>query len=218
MHNLETKIMINGFKLPQMLEFPGAHGFSITEYQIYEAQKPTSLSDPPPHWSTASLPQDAIDRAKEAKWPPQFFDPPQAGGSDGSFVRFFTSRLELIVFMVQRNTFYDTSYAVKTFMGFIREEVVEYRMLMERLLDPQTSKQAILQEGAKALKKILDSEMDLLSSYKKWNSTLIGRYLPAVQWRLTQEFGCNVWIDAKGELVADLPDSWNHTSDETETF
>jgi hypothetical protein len=210
MHNVGAKIMISAFSdLRKVLAFPGAHGFSVTKEQIVSARLPTSRSRRIPLQSASSLPQYAIDRAKAEKWPPQFFDAPEAGGSNGSFVRCFPSRLETTVFTIQRDLFHDAWPAIREFLIIVRDEVVHYRILMMQLVNPQTGSQTLARESAQRLKEILYSERDLRRAEIKWNKTLAARFVQSVEWVPTGADKCDVWLASDGTIVAQVPERWD---------
>lgn len=213
MHKVETKIMITALKdLYKILEFPGAHGFSLTKEQIIDTQPSTSLSYPFPPQPASSLPQEAIDQAKVAKWPPNPFHLPRGGGSDECFESFFPSRLQSVVATLQMDLQIGALVANQEFLAVIREEVVSYRIYMGQLTEPQTAIQTIRQEGARALKRLVNAKKDLGLAKKDWECTLTSRFLP-IQWKPTKRANkCEVWITEEGEAWAEIPQSWDRGS------
>ena len=209
-HNVETKIMISGFRDTwKILEFPGAHGFSMTKEQIVSAQLPTLRSCRiPPHFAS-SLPEDAMDLAKGVKWPPRFFDTIEAVGPNGSFVRCFSSRVQTIVLSIQRDLFYHTSLAIRDFFILVQDDVVIYRVLMMQLLDPRTGMRTLEREGAKALGRLVNLRQDLRSAEQEWLDTTTGRLLPDVEWKPARVGKCVARITSDRSIVAYIPQQWD---------
>ena len=209
-HDVSTKIMISGFRdIHKILEFPGAHGFSLTKEQILAAKHRT----PHPHHiqpqSASSLPENAIALAKDAKWPPQFFDSTEAGGSNGSFVRCFSSRLQTILLSTQTDLFYHTCLALRDFLTVVRDDIVNYRIFMIQLSNPRTGLQTLAREGVKGLRRRVNMRKDLKSAETEWKSTITGRLLPDVEWKALKVDRCEAWITADGKIGAQIPEQWD---------
>jgi len=210
MHNVETKIMISGFRdVRRVLEFPGAHGFSVTKEQIVAARLPTARSCSVPPQSASSLPENAIAQAKEEKWPPRFFDTVEAGGSNGSFVRCFSSRFLAILLSTQRDLFYHTCLAIRDFLTLVRDDVVNYRIFMMQLSNPHAGNLTLAREGVKGFKRLVNLRRDLRSAEVEWKRTITGRVLPDVEWRPAKVDKCEVWITADGRIEAQIPQRWD---------
>lgn len=202
--------MINAFRNARsILEFPGAHGFSITREQINCARLPSLRSYHIPRQSASSLPEHAINRAKGAKWPPRFLDTIGAGGINGSFVRYFPSRHRTIVSSIQKDLFDHTGRAIRDFLTLIREDVANYRVLMMRLTNPHIGDKVLAQLGAKVLKRIVNSKKDLRSAEAKWKNTVTGRFLQDVEWQPAYVNKCDAWITADGRIQAQIPVQWD---------
>ena len=210
MHNVDTKIMISGFRdTRKIFEFPGAHGFSLTKEQIVAARLPTAQSCRIPSQSALSLPENAITLAKDAKWPPGFFDVTEAGGSNGIFIRYFSSRLQSILSSTQKDLFYHTHLATRDFMAMIRDDVVNYKIFMMQLLHPRTGLQILTREGVKGLKKRVDLRKDLRSGEKEWKGTVTGRLFPDVEWNIARVNRCEAWVTSDGRVEALIPEQWD---------
>ena len=209
-HKVNTKVMISGFLNPwKILEFPGAHGFSLTTEQIVAAQVPTTQSCRVPPQSPSSLPENAIILAKEAKWPPQFFDATEAGGSNGFFVRYFSSRLQTVLLTTQSDLFCHTRHAIRDFLTVVHEDVVNYRRLMIQLSDPRTGLRTVAREGVKGLRRMVNQREGLRGA-EEWTGTLVGRFLPKVEWGVANVEDCDAWITADGRVEAQIPEQWYH--------
>lgn len=210
MHNVNTKIMISDFRdTRKILEFPGAHGFSIFKEQIVAAQLPTTRSYHIPPQSASSLPESAIARAKDAKWPPRFFDPIEAGGSNGSFSRCFSSRLHTILLSTQSDIFSHTRYALRDFFAIIRDDVVNYRIFMTQLSNPHTGVPILAREGVRALMRRVNLRKDLKSAEAEWKGTMTGRFLPDVEWKAAKVDKCEARITPEGRIEARIPERWD---------
>jgi len=210
MHNVNTKIMISGFRdTHKILAFPGAHGFSLTREQIVAAQLPTTRSCRIPPQSASSLPGNAITQAKKARWPPQFFDPTEAGGSNGTFVRHFSSRLQTILLSTQSDLFYHMCLAIRDFLAVIRDDVVNYRIFMAQLSNPHTGLQTLAHEGVRGLRRRVNLRKDLKSAETEWKGTITGRVLPDVEWRTAKVGKCEAWITPDGRIEAQIPEDWD---------
>jgi hypothetical protein len=211
MHNVNTKIMISGFRdIRKILDFPGAHGFSLTKEQIVAAQLPTTRSCRIPPQSVSSLPENAISLAKDAKWPPRFFDATEAGGSNGIFARYFSSRHQTILLSTQSELFHHTCLAMRDFLAMVRDDVVNYRIFMMQLSHPRTGLQVVAREGVRGLKRRVDLRKDLRSAEIEWKDTIAGRMLPDVEWRPAKVDKCEAWITADGGVEARIPERWDH--------
>ena len=210
MHDVQTKIMISGFRgIRKILEFPGAHGFVIIKEQIDAAQVPDARSCCIPPQSASSLPESAVVEAKGAKWPPQFFDAVEVGGSNGSFIRHFTSRDQTILFSTQRDLFYHTSLAIRDFLTLVRDEVVNYRIFMMQLSNPQAGIPVLAREGVKGFQRLVNTKMDLRRAEVEWKRTTTGRFLPDVEWIPAKVDKCEAWITADGRIEAVIPEEWD---------
>jgi len=210
MHDTDTKIMISGFRdLCKILAFPGAHGFSLTKEQIVAAKFPTPQSCRVPPRFPSSLPEKAITQAKDVKWPPQFFDTIEAGGSNGSFTRHFSSRLHTILSSAQSDLFCHTSLALRDFFAIIRDDVVNYRIFMLQLSGPRTGLPALAREGVRGLRRKVNLRKDLKSAETEWKSTVTGRFMPDVEWRTAKVDKCEAWITPDGGIVAQIPEHWD---------
>ena len=210
LHGVKTKIMISGFRdIRKILEFPGAHGFSLTKEQIVAAQLPTTRSCHIPLRSASSLPENAITQAKDAKWPPQFFDATEDGGSNGSFARHFSSRLRMILLSTQTDLFSRTCLALRDFLAIIRDDVVNYRIFMMQLSNPQTGLPTLAREGVKGLRRRVNLRKDLKTAETEWKGTITGRFLPDVEWKTAKVDKCEAWITADGRIEAQIPGQWD---------
>ena len=210
MHNVNTKIMISAFRDTQKIfDFPGAHGFSLTKEQIVAAQLLTTQSCRIPPQSAISLPENAISLAKDAKWPPRFFDTTEVGGSNGTFVRYFSSRLQTILLSTQSDLFYHTCLAIRDFLVVIRDDVVNYRIFMMQLSNPHVGLQTLAREGVRGLKRRVNLRKDLRSAEIEWKGTLAGRLLPDVEWKTAKVDKCEVWITVDGRIEAQIPEQWD---------
>jgi len=208
MHNVDTKIMISGFRDTQKIfEFPGAHGFSITKEQIVAAKLTTARSCRIP--SDLSLPKNAITLAKDAKWPPRFFDATEVRGSNGIFTRYFSSRSQSILTSTQEDLFSHTSLATRDFMAMVRDQVVNYRTYMMQLMNPRTALPTLARDGVKGLKKRVDMRKDLESGEDDWKETVVGRLLPDVNWNIARVDKCEAWITPDGRIEALIPEQWD---------
>ena len=202
--------MISAFRdVRNILDFPGAHGFSVAKEQIVAAKLPTSRPYHVPPHSSSSLPDDAIISAKEAKWPLRFFDIPEAGGSNGSFVRCFTPRQHMILLTTQADLFYHASLAIRDFLTVIRDDVVNYRIFMMQLLNPRTGIPTMAREGVKGLRRTVNYRRDLESGEAVWRGTITGRFLPEVEWKIAKVDRCEVWITSDGRIEAQIPEEWD---------
>ena len=210
MHDASTKIMISGFRdILKILEFPGAHGFSLTKEQIVAAQRPTTRPRRTLSRSPSSLPENAITQAKDAKWPPQLFDPTEAGGSNGRFGWHFPSRLQTILLSTQSDLFCHTSLALRDFFAVIRDEVVNYRIFMLQLSGPRTGLPTLAREGVRGLMRRVNLRQDLRRAEIEWKATITGRVLPDVEWRAARVEHCEAWITPDGRIVAQIPEQWD---------
>ena len=210
MHSTDTKIMISGFRdIRKILELPGAHGFSLTREQIVAARLPTTRPCRVPPRSVSSLPESAITRAKDAKWPPLFFDPTETGGSNGSFTRYFSSRLQTILLSTQSDLFYHTCLAFRDFLAIIRDDVVNYRIFMMQLSGPRTGLPILAREGMKELRRRVNLRKDLKSAEAEWKGTIAGRLLPDVEWKTAKVDKCEAWITPDGRIQAQIPEQWD---------
>lgn len=210
MHNTNTKIMISGFRdIHKILEFPGAHGFSLTREQIVTAQLPTTRPYRIPLRSASSLPENAITQAKDAKWPPRFFDSTEAGGSNGSFIRYFSSRLQTILSSTQSDLFYHTCRGLRDFLAVIRGDVVNYRIFMMQLSGPRTGLPTLAREGVRGLRRRVNLRKDLRSAEVEWKGTITGRLLPDVEWKTAKVDKCDAWITPDGRIEAQIPEQWD---------
>lgn len=210
MHNVNTKIMISGFRdIRKILEFPGAHGFSLTKEQIVAAQLPTTRSSHIPSHSVSSLPESTMTLAKDAKWPPQFFDPAEAGGSNGSFIRHFSSRLQTILLSTQTDLFYHTCLALRDFLVVVRDDVVNYRIFMMQLSNSRTGLPTLAREGVRGLGRRVNLWKDLRSAEIEWKGTITGRFLPDVEWKTAKVDKCEAWITPDGRIEAQIPEQWD---------
>ena len=210
MHNVNTKIMISGFRdTRKIFGFPGAHGFSLTKEQIVAAQLPTTQSCRIPPQSALSLPENAITLAKDAKWPPRFFDATEAGGSNGTFVRYFPSRLQTTLLSAQSDLFRHIRHGIGAFLAVVRDNVVNYRILMMQLSNPRTGLQTLAREGVRGLRRKVNLRKDLRSAEMEWKDTIAGRLLPDVEWQTTKMDKCEVWITADGRIEAQIPEQWD---------
>ena len=210
MHNVQTKIMVSGFRdIRKILEFPGASGFSISKEQIVFARLPTARSCCIPPQSASSLPENAVMDANEVNWPPKFFDGVETGGSGGSFVRCFSLRQQTLILTIHRDVFYHTGLALQDLMAFVRDNVVNYKILMLRLTDPRTGMQTLAREGAEALMRTVNSKKDLRSAEKEWKNTMTGRCLPEVEWITARVDKCEAWFTSDGRIKAVIPDRWD---------
>ncbi|KAF9644207.1 hypothetical protein BDM02DRAFT_3122257 [Thelephora ganbajun] len=210
MHNVTTKIMISGFRdIRRILEFPGAHGFSLTKEQIVAAKLPTTRSYYVPPQSASSLSEGVVAQAKDVKWPPQFFDTTEAGGSSGSFIRCFSSKLQTILVSTQTDLFYHTCLALRDFLAIIRDDVVNYRIFMMQLSNPHTGIPTLAREGIKGLRRRVNLRKDLGGAEAEWKSTITGRFLPDVEWRTAKVDKCETWITADGRIKAQIPEQWD---------
>lgn len=202
--------MISGFRdIRKISEFPGAHGFSISKEQIVASQFPTTRSCRVPPQSASSLPENAITQAKDAKWPSQFFDPTEAGGSNGSFIRHFSSRLQTILLSTQSDLFFHTCHALRDFSAVIRDDVVNYRIFMMQLSNPHTSLPTLAREGVRGLRRRVNLRKDLRSAEMEWKGTITGRFLPDVEWRAAKVDKCEAWITPDGGIEAWIPERWD---------
>lgn len=210
MHDVETKIMISSFRdAHKILEFPGAHGFSITKDQIVSAQL-HSCQRRVPYNSAPNLPEGALIRAKSATWPPQFFDTAKAGGSDGTFVRYFPSRLQTVLSSTQRVLFDKNGNGIRDFLSIVREDVLSYRAFMAQLSNSNTWNRTMMQESVRGLKRTVNSTKDWRSVEEQWKSTTTGRSLPDVEWRPSKLVKrCEIWITRDGRIVAEVPEGWD---------
>jgi hypothetical protein len=147
--------------------------------------------------------------AKEVKWPPKFFDRIETGGSDGSFVRCFSSRQQTLILTIHRDVFYHTSFALRDLTAFVREDVVNYRILMMRLADPKMGMHTLACEGTEALMRIVNSRKDLRSAEKEWKDTVTGRCLPEVEWMVARVDKCEAWFTSDGRVKAVIPHRWD---------
>jgi len=210
MHNVDTKIMISGFRDTQKIfEFPGAHGFSLTKEQIVAARLPTMRSCHVPPQSTSSLPESAIALAKDAKWPPRFFDSTATGGSDGTFARYFSPKLRAILTATQKDLYDHTSPAIRDFLVMVRNDVVNYRMNMMRLSDPHIGLQVLTYEAVKGLRRKANEMKDPRGAEMEWKETVAGRLLPDVQWRPVKGDKCDVWITENWTIEGRFPEQWD---------
>ena len=210
MHNVKTKIMISAFRdVRRILEFPGAHGFSVTKEQIVAARLPTARPCGILPQSSSSLSELAITQVKKEKWPPQFFDTVEAGGSNGSFVRCFSSRFQMILLAMQRDLFYHTCLAIRDFLSVIRDDVVNYRIFMMQLTNPRTGSLTLAHEGVKGFRRLVNIRKDLRSAEVEWKRTITGRVLPDVEWRPAKVDKCEVWITPDGRIEAQIPERWD---------
>ena len=208
MHSVDTKIMISGFRDTQKIfEFPGAHGFSITKEQIVAAKLTMVRSRRT--LSASSLPENTITLAKDAKWPPRFFDAAEVGGSNGIFTRYFSSRPQSILTSTQEDLFSHTSLATRDFMAMVRDQVVNYRIYVMQLMNPRTALPTLARDGVKRLKKMVDQRKDLESGQKDWKNTLTGRSLPDVNWNIARVDKCEAWITPDGRIEALIPEKWD---------
>ena len=210
MHNVDTKIMISGFRdIRKILKFPGAHGFSLTKEQIVAAKVPTPQSYRIPSRFPSSLPDNAITQAKDVKWPPQFFDPIEAGGSNGSFIRHFPPRLQTILSSTQSDLFCHTSLALRDFFTIIRDDVVNYRIFMLQLSGQRTGLPALARESVRGLRRKVNLRKDLKSAEAEWKGTITGRFMPDVEWKTAKVDKCEAWITPNGGIVAQIPEHWD---------
>jgi len=210
MHNTDTKIMISGFcDIRKILAFPGAHGFSLTKDQIVGAKLPTPQSWSIPSRFPSSLPENAIAQAKEVKWPPQFFESIDAGGSNGSFIRHFSSRFQTILSSTQSDLFCHTSIALQDFFAIIRDDVVNYRLFMLQLSGQRTGLPALAREGVRGLRRKVNLRRDLKSAETEWKSTVTGRFMPDVEWKTGRVDKCDAWVTKNGGIVAQIPEHWD---------
>ena len=207
MHNASTRIMITGFRdIRRVLDFPGAHGFSLTKEQILSAHLPNTQPCRIPPQST---PKNAITQARSAKWPPQFFDPTETGGSNGSFVRYFPSRLQTILLSTRSDFFHHAFFALRDFLTLIRDDVVHYRILMIQLSGPRTGIPTLAREGVKGLRRRVNQRKDLGTAEAEWRDTITGRFLPEVEWRTEKVGTCDAWITPDGGIEARIPEQWD---------
>lgn len=210
MHNIQTKIMISGFRdIRKILEFPGAHGFAITKEQIDAAQVPTARSCCIPPQVASSLPENAVVEAKDTKWPPRFFDTVEVGGSNGSFIRHFASRDQRILFSTQTDLFHHTSLAIRDFLTVVRDDVVNYRIFMMQLSNPQAGIPALAREGVKGFQRLVNTRMDLRKAEVEWKRTITGRFLPDIEWIPANVDKCEAWITPDGRIEAVIPEEWD---------
>lgn len=210
MHNINTKIMISGFSDPRkILDFPGAHGFCMTREQILAAQYPTTRLYRIPVQSASSLEENIIDFAKDEKWPPRFFDVPEAGGSNGSFVRHFPSKQESILFWAHLDLFYHTNHGIRDFLVAIRDKVIHHKTLMMQLSNPRLGFQTLEREGVKMLRNMVNHRQDLRSAEFEWRETVAGRLLPEVDWRPARVDRCDARITMDGRIEAQIPEQWD---------
>ena len=202
--------MISGFReIRKIVQFPGAHGFTVSKEQITSAESTNPRSHPVPPQSTASLPEDAFNRAERAKWPPRFFDAAEDGGSKGSFARCFPSRLQTVLVSSQRELFLDGCLAIENFLVLVRDQVVGYKVFMEQLSNPHTGIKTMARVGVKQLEKIVNFKKDLRSAEIEWMETVTGRVLPAVYWMPERVDKCQVCITPDGRVVARIPKQWD---------
>ena len=204
--------MVSAFRdhdMHKILEFPGAHGFSISREQIVSAKLPTSLPCRVPPQSASSLPEDAISQAKDAKWPPRFFDPVGAGGSNGSFIRSFPSGLQKVVLLSQKDLFDHNSAANKKFMLLILEDVVNYKIYLRNLSHPRSGDRNLNRGGNKALARIVNKRRDLRSAEIEWRCTIAGRLGPQVEWIPADVDICTTLVAADGWIEAQIPERWD---------
>ena len=210
MHNVNTKIMINGFSDPRrILDFPGAHGFCMTRDQIVIAQHPTTRLYRVPIQAASSLEENVINLAKDEKWPPQFFDVPEAGGSNGSLVRHLPSNQELILFFAHMEFFCQTNIGTRDFMVAIRDYVINYKTLMMQLSHPRIGFQTLKREGVKALRNKVNRRQDLRTAECEWRATIAGRLLPEIEWEPFGVDSCDVRIARDGRIEATIPEDWD---------
>jgi len=202
--------MISGFHdIRRILEFPGADGFSLRKEQIVIAKVSTARSCRVPPRPPSSLPENMIAQAKAMKWPPQFFDPTKAGGSNGSFTLHFPPRLQSIVLSAQSDLFFCTSNALRDFFAVIRDDVVNYRIFMLQLSGPRTGLPTLAREGVRGLRRRVNLRKDLRSAEVEWKGTITGRVLPDIEWRTARVDKCEAWITRDGGILAQIPEQWD---------
>lgn len=202
-HKIQTKVMVSGFRdTNKVLELPGVHGFSITKEQIVAARLHTMRSCYVP---ASSLPNNSIT---DVKWPPQFFDSVEAGGSNGSFVQCFPSRVQTIIRGTQTDMFNHTRLALVAFLSFIRDEVVNYNVLMLQLMDPRSGTKTLERESLKQLKSLVYETKDLETAEHEWKNTVSGRMMPVVEWVPMHVDTCEVWVTRGGKIQAQIPKAW----------
>ena len=210
MHKIDTKIMISGFRdIRRILEFPGADGFSLNKEQIVAAQTPTTQPCSVPPQSASSLPENPVTQAKDAKWPPRFFDRTEAGGSGGRFIRHFSSRLQTILLSTQTDLFYHTCLALRDFTSIIRDDVVNYRIFMMQLSHPYIGLSILTREGVKGLRARVNLRKDWRIAEAEWRCTVTGRWSPDVEWKTARVDKCEAWINADGIIEARIPEQWD---------